>query len=918
MAKKTPSPQEDPILNEPGSDPETETSDTIAEESPEEIVEETVSANVKFDHITKSDDGGNKRRLTGMYKDWYLDYASYVILERAVPHLEDGLKPVQRRILHSMRQLDDGRYNKVANIIGDTMKYHPHGDASIGDALVQLGQKELLVDTQGNWGNLFTEDDAAAPRYIEARLSKFALEVVYNPKTTEWMSSYDGRNLEPVTLPIKFPLLLAQGVEGIAVGLTSKVLPHNFNELIEASIAYLKGQEFNIYPDFPTGGMVDVSKYNDGLRGGAVKVRASISKLDKRTLVINDLPFGKTSNSLIESIIKANDKGKIKVKKIDNNTAAKVEIVLHLHNDVSPDKTIDALYAFTDCEISISPNACVIFEDKPHFIGVSEILRRNTDRTLTLLNKELLIRMEELHKDWYLTSLEKIFFEKEIYEELKKTAADFDAQLVNIQKAFKPYETLLRREVSLQDVERLCEKPVRKISRFDIKKADEHIAAVEEEMKQVQYHLDHLVDYAIAYFENIQKKYGKGRERLTQIMSFENITAAQVAVANAKLYMNAKEGFVGMDLKRDDEAEFVCECSDIDDIIVFLNTGDYKVIKVADKMFVGKNIVHAGVFKRNDERTVYNVLYHDGKAGAYYMKRFSVTGVIRDKEYNLTKGTPGSEVLWFSANPNGEAEILKVYFKPRARLRNLVSELDFKTLEIKGRQAQGNIFTRNMVHKVLLKEKGVSTLGGQKVWFDADIQRLNYDERGDFLGEFFPNDRILALFKNGNYFTTNTDLSNRYEGEVLSVNKYDKDIVYTAIYFDAEQKYYYLKRFTLEPSAGIQSFIDEDNADSYLVELSTELYPQVEITFGGKHAKRENEKIDAEEFIGVKSYRAKGKRLTTFEVSKACFIEPLQKQEILPELNEEVSEKEAEDLSEINISDKTIGGNEAVQMDLGF
>lgn len=910
MAKKTPSSEEEQVLNETGLDSEMD--------APAELVEETVTTNVKFDRIIKPDESGSKRRLTGMFKDWYLDYASYVILERAVPHLEDGLKPVQRRILHSMRQLDDGRYNKVANIIGDTMKYHPHGDASIGDALVQLGQKELLVDTQGNWGNLFTEDEAAAPRYIEARLSKFALDVVYNPKTTEWMSSYDGRNLEPVTLPIKFPLLLAQGVEGIAVGLTSKVLPHNFNELITASIAYLKGEKFDLYPDFPTGGMVDVSKYNDGIRGGAVKVRASISKLDKRTLVINDLPFGRTSNSIIESIIKANDKGKIKVKKIDNNTAAKVEIVLHLHNDVSPDKTIDALYAFTDCELSISPNACVIFEDKPHFIGVSEILRRNTDRTLTLLNQELLIRMEELHKDWYLTSLEKIFFEKEIYEELKKTASDFDAQLLNIQAAFHPYEKLLRRQVSLEDVERLCEKPVRKISRFDIKKADEHIAAVEEEMKQVQYNLDHLVEYAISYFENIQKKYGKGRDRMTQITSFENITAAQVAVANAKLYINAKEGFMGMDLKRDDEAEFVCECSDIDDIIVFLRTGDYKVIKVSDKTFVGKNIVHAGVFKRNDERTVYNVLYHDGKAGAYYMKRFSVTGVIRDKEYNLTKGTPGSEILWFSANPNGEAEILKVYFKPRARLRNLVTELDFKDLEIKGRQAQGNIFTRNMVHKVLLKEKGVSTLGGQKIWFDADIQRLNFDDRGTFLGEFFPNDRILALFKNGNYFTTNTDLSNRYEGEILSLTKYDKDIIYTALYFDAEQKYYYLKRFMLEPSAGIQSFIDEDNPNSYLIELSTEVYPQVEIIFGGKHAKREIEKIDAEEFIGIKSFRAKGKRLTTFEVSKVHFIEPLQKQEILPELNEEVSENEAEDLTEINIADKTIGGNEAVQMDLGF
>ncbi|MDR0419557.1 MAG: DNA gyrase/topoisomerase IV subunit A, partial [Prevotellaceae bacterium] len=718
------------------------------ENEQDEVVEQSGSKDERFSKLTDIDDT-KKYRLSGMYKDWFLDYASYVILERAVPHLNDGLKPVQRRILHSMKRMDDGRFNKVANVIGHTMQFHPHGDASIGDALVQLGQKELLVETQGNWGNIFTGDGAAAPRYIEARLSRFALDIAFNPKTTEWMASYDGRNQEPVTLPMKFPLLLAQGVEGIAVGLASKILPHNFNELIDASIAYLRGKKFELYPDFPTGGMADVSRYNDGLRGGAVKVRAKIVKRDSKTLAITDIPYGKNTTSVIDSILKANDKNKIKIRKVDDNTAQDVEIIVHLHNDVSADKTIDALYAFTDCEISISPNSCVIVDQKPVFISVTDILKHNPENTKNLLQQELQIRMSELETDWHYSSLEKIFFEERIYKELEKDVTTWEVQLENIEKALKKFRKLLKRDITREDVVRLCDKPVRKISKFDIKAANEHIKNVEAEMDEVQNHLDHIVDYTIAFYKNIQKKYGKGKERKTQLGSFETIEATQVAVANAKLYVNKKEGFVGMDLRRDEMAEFVSECSDIDDVIVFLRSGKYIISRVPEKAFFGKDIIHVSIFKKNDTRTVYNAVYRDGRNGVIMYKRFSVTGVIRDKEYDLTKGEEGSEVLWFTANRNGEAEKLRVYLKPRPRLKNLILDLDFSQIDIKGRQAQGNIFTRYAIHKIQLKEKGVSTLGGEKLWFDPTVKRLNTEERGIYLGEFFEGDKLLAMTKSG-------------------------------------------------------------------------------------------------------------------------------------------------------------------------
>ncbi|MDR1225895.1 MAG: DNA gyrase/topoisomerase IV subunit A [Prevotellaceae bacterium] len=878
----------------------------------EEAVRSTNSKDhERFAKLTGVDDS-KKFRLTGMYKDWFLDYASYVILERAVPHLNDGLKPVQRRILHAMKRLDDGRFNKVANVIGHTMQFHPHGDASIGDALVQLGQKDLLVETQGNWGNIYTGDSAAAPRYIEARLSHFALDVVYNAKTTEWMASYDGRNQEPVTLPVKFPLLLAQGVEGIAVGLASKILPHNFNELIDAAIAHLKGKNFELYPDFPTGGTADASRYNDGLRGGAVKVRAKIAKRDSKTLAITDIPYGKTTTSLIETILKANDKGKIKIRKIDDNTAQDVEILVHLHNDVSADKTIDALYAFTDCEISISPNSCVIIDEKPVFMGVKDILRHNTERTKDLLQKELQIRMAELQADWHYSSLEKIFFEQRIYKELEKDSATWEAQLANIEKALTAYRKYLKRDIDPEDVVKLCEKPVRKISKFDIKAADEHIKNVEAEMQEVQNHLDNLVDYTIAYFKNIQKKYGKNRERKTQLGSFEAIEATQVAVANAKLYVNKKEGFVGTDLKRDEDAEFVSECSDIDDVIVFLRSGKYTISKVSEKAFFGKDIIHVGVFKKNDTRTVYNAAYRDGRNGPIMYKRFSVTGVIRDKEYDLTKGAEGSELLWFTVNRNGEAEKLRVYLKPRPRLKNLVLELDFSLIEIKGRQAQGNIFTRYAIHKIQLKEKGVSTLGGQKTWFYPASKRLNTEERGIFLGEFFDGDKLLAMTKSGMFYTTNFDLVNRYDEDLGYIKKFAPAQIFSAVYFDADQKLYYIKRFTLETSINPQSFIDEDNKDSKLVVLNADEYPQLEVTFGGKHAKRDKEYIDVEEFIGVKSFRAKGKRITNFEVKEIRFVEPLQKH-----VEEEVITEDPETADDIDLSIKG-GQGQAVQMDLGL
>jgi topoisomerase IV subunit A len=808
--------------------------------------------------------------LSGMYQSWFLDYASYVILERAVPHLDDGLKPVQRRILHSMKRMDDGRYNKVANIIGHTMQFHPHGDASIGDALVQIGQKDLLVDAQGNWGNLLTGDGAAAPRYIEARLSKFALEVLFNHKTTEWKLSYDGRNKEPVTLPAKFPLLLAQGGEGIAVGLASKILPHNFNELIDASIDYLEGKEFVLYPDFPTGGMVDVSKYNDGQRGGVIKVRAKIEKSEKKALVITEIPFGKTTSTLIESIIKANEKGKIKIRKIDDNTSANVEIVVHLIPGVSPDKTIDALYALTDCEYSISPNTCVIINDKPSFMGVGAILRHSTQNTVALLKKELEIRLGELQEEWHMSSLEKIFIEEKIYRDIEESET-WEAVIKAIDDGLTPFKKLLIREVTREDILSLTEIKIKRISKFDVKKADEHIKGIETEIEEVKNHLANLIPYAINYFKQIKKKYGKGKERKTEIRSFDTIEATKVVANNAKLYINYKEGFIGTGLKKD---EFICDCSDIDDVIAIRKDGVYLITKVADKVFVGNDILYAQVFLKNDERTIYNIVYQDGKDGPLLAKRCAISGLTRDKEYNLTRGTPGSKIVYFSANPNGEAEVIKVHHKPKARLKKLVFEFDFGQMSIKGKSSMGNILTKNAVHKIALKEKGLSTLGGRKIWFDDSVYRLNDDGRGLFLGEFSSDDKILVITKSGFFRNVGFDLSNHFEDNILIIEKFKPGKVYSAIYWDAEQQFYYVKRFLIEESEKLQCFINEDPA-SKLISLTEVEYPRFEIQFGGKHKDRENEIIEVAEFIGVKSYKAKGKRITSYMVDNINEIEPV-------------------------------------------
>jgi topoisomerase-4 subunit A len=812
--------------------------------------------------------------LSGMYKDWFLDYASYVILERAVPHLNDGLKPVQRRILHSMKRMDDGRFNNVANIIGHTMQFHPHGDASIGDALVQLGQKDLLVDTQGNWGNILTGDGAAAPRYIEARLSKFALEVVFNPKTTDWKLSYDGRNKEPVTLPVKFPLLLALGVEGIAVGLASKILPHNFNEIIDASIDYLLKKDFVLYPDFPTGGLIDVSKYNDGQRGGIVKVRAKIEKVDKKALIITEIPFGKTTSSLIESIIKANEKGKIKIKKIDDNTSANVEIVIHLLPGVSPDKTIDALYALTDCECSISPNTCVITGEKPSFMGVSDILRYSVDNTVKLLKTELEIRLKELQEEWHQSSLEKIFIEEKIYRDIEECET-WEAVIKAIDDGIKPFRKRLLREVTRDDIIQLTEIRIKRISKYDSKKADEHIKGIEAEIDEVKNHLGNITAYAINYFRQIKKKYGKGRERRTEIRSFDTILASKVVANNAKLYINYKEGFIGTGLKKD---EFVCDCSDIDDIIVIRKDGGYLITKVADKVFVGNDILYAQVFLKNDERTIYNIVYQDGRDGPLYVKRCAITGLTRDKEYNLTRGLPGSKIVYFSANPNGEAEVIKVHHKPRPRLKKLIFEFDFGQLGIKGKSSMGNILTRNPVHRIALKEKGLSTLGGRKIWFDDAVFRLNVDGRGTFLGEFGGDDKLLVITKNGYFRMAGFDLSNHFEDNILIIEKYNPGKVYSVIYWDAEQDFYYVKRFVLEESEKPQCFINE-HPESKLISITEVEYPRFEIHFGGKHKSRDNEIIEVAEFIGVKSYKAKGKRLTSFMVDNIREIEPVVKKE---------------------------------------
>ena len=823
----------------------------------------------KFDRLTQ--DEGGVRKLTGMYKNWFLDYASYVILERAVPHVEDGLKPVQRRILHAMKVVDDGRYNKVANIVGQTMQYHPHGDASIKDALVQLGQKDLLIDCQGNWGNILTGDEAAAGRYIEARLSKFASEVVFNKKTTEWMLSYDGRKEEPVTLPIKFPLLLAQGSDGIAVGLASKILPHNFLELINACIAHLEGREFQLYPDFPTGGMADVSRYNDGLRGGAVKVRAKISKIDKRTLAITEIPYTTTTESIKDSIIKANDKGKIKIRKVDDNTADKVEIIIQVSPDESSDKTIDALYAFTDCEVSIAPNACVIWEEKPHFLGVSEILRRSAEHTRWLLGRELEIRLGELNEAWHAASLERIFIENKLYQLIEGCKSREEAYAA-VDKGLEPFKKRLRREVTLSDVQRLTELKFIRISRYDSDKADNEIRQIEEDIKATQYDLDHLTEYAVAYYERIRDKYGKGKERRTELREFDNIEATKVAVTNAKLYVDRAEGFFGIGKSMKD-AEFVCDCSDIDDVIVFTKDGRYVITKVSDKAFFEKGIYYIGVFKRNDERTIYNVLYRDGKNGPIMMKRCAIKAITRDKEYDITKGTAKSEILYMSVNPNGEAEVLKVYFKPRPRLKKVIVDLDFSTLAIKGRQSQGNLFSRYGIHKIVLKERGTSTLGGQNVWFDEDVRRLNADGRGKLLGEFKGDDRIIVWTSKNQYYITGYDLGQHFPDETVRVSRYEPDRVYSVCYYDRSQQFYYMKRFTAEMSDKMQFFLDEDG-QADLVAVTERTGAKLEITYKGAHASRPADEVDVDEFVGVKSHRAKGKRLTTYEVATLRFIEP--------------------------------------------
>jgi topoisomerase-4 subunit A len=821
--------------------------------------------------------------LSGMYQDWFLDYASYVILERAVPHISDGLKPVQRRILYSMKRMDDGRFNKVANIIGHTMQFHPHGDASIGDALVQLGQKELLVESQGNWGNILTGDGAAAPRYIEARLSKFALEVTFNNKTTEWMSSYDGRNREPVTLPVKFPLLLAMGVEGIAVGLASKILPHNFNELVDASINHLQGKPFELYPDFPTAGMIDISKYNDGARGGVVKVRARIEKVDRKGLVITEIPFGRTTSSLIESIVKANDRGKIKIKKIDDNTSGGVEIVIQLQSGVSPDKTIDALYAFTDCELSISPNACVITdENKPAFIGVSDILRHSVSQTVKLLTKELEIRKAELEEEWHFSSLEKIFIEKRIYRDIEECET-WEAVITAIDKGLKPYKKLFKREITRDDIIRLTEIKIKRISKYDSSRADEHIRGLEDELEEVANHLANIIPYAINYYRQIKKKYGKGRDRRTEIRSFETIEASKVVAANAKLYVNRLEGFIGTGLKKD---EYVCDCSDIDDVIVIRKDGSYLITKVAEKQFVGKDVVHVQVFLRNDSRTIYNVAYQDGRDGPYYVKRCALTGLTRDKEYNLGKGTPGTRILYLSANPNGEAEVIRIYHKPKARLKKLTFEFDFGELAIKGRGSMGNILSRNAIHKITLKEKGLSTLGGRKLWFDDAVMRLNADGRGKFLGEFASEEMLLVVTRGGWFRTSGTDLSLHFEDDLLLLEKYRETKVFSAVYWDQEQEYYYVKRFAFEESDRLQCLIG-DSEGSRLISLTEVEYPRLEIKFGGKNEGRKQEIIEVAEFIGVKSFRAKGRRLSNYSVSDIRELEPVVRSEAAPPPPEE-------------------------------
>ena len=837
-------------------------------------------------------DAAAVHHLSGMYQNWFLDYASYVILERAVPNIEDGFKPVQRRIMHSMKRMDDGRYNKVANIVGHTMQFHPHGDASIGDALVQLGQKDLLVDTQGNWGNILTGDKAAAPRYIEARLSKFALDTVFNPKTTEWQLSYDGRNKEPISLPVKYPLLLAQGAEGIAVGLSSKILPHNFVEICDAAISYLHGQEFHLYPDFQTGGSIDVSKYNDGQRGGVLKVRAKIEKLDQKTLVIRELPYSKTVGTLIESITKAIEKGKIKAKRVDDLTSAQVEIQIHLMPGVSSDKTLDALYAFTDCEINISPNCCVIAGQKPQFLTISDVLIHNVERTKDLIRQELEIRKNELLEQLHFYSLEKIFIEERIYKDKKfEQAPTIDAVCEHIDERLTPFYPSLVREVTKDDILKLLEIKMQRILKFNKDKADELMARIKAEIEEIDRDLANLVEVTASWFQFLKDKYGKDHPRLTEIRNFDTIEATKVAEANQKLYINRTDGFIGTGLKKD---EFVCNCSDIDDIIIFYKDGKYKVIRVAEKVFVGKNVMHLAVFKKNDSRTIYNAVYRDGKKGWYFIKRFNVTSMTRDKEYDLTQGTPGSKVMYFTSNPNGEAEIIKITLDPNPKLKKIFIEKDFSDIIIKGRASKGNLLTKFQVHRISLKSHGHSTLGGRKVWYDPDVNRLNYDEHGQLLGEFFDEDQILVILNNGDFYLTNFDLNNHFEENILRIEKYDSNKVWTAVLWDADnQGYPYMKRFLMDASKKKQNWLS-DNPASKLILLTDVAYPLIKVTYGGADEFRGSEEIDAEQFIAVKGFKAKGKRITTWQIESIEELEPTR----FPEEPEKSEEPEDSDIEE--------------------
>ena len=854
----------------------------------EPIDESSAVPSEKYEKLLGED--SKKYKLSGMFKDWFLDYSSYVILQRAVPNIVDGLKPVQRRVLHAMYEHDTGAYSKVAGIVGEAMHFHPHGDASILGALVQLGQKGYAIDCQGNWGNILTGDPNAAGRYIEARLSKFAKEVIFDPKITEWMTSYDGRNQEPVELPVRFPLLLAQGTEGIAVGMASKILPHNFNELIDASIAYLQGKEFELLPDFPTGGYADCSKYMKGQRGGSVKVRAKIEKIDKNTLAIKEIPYGKTTHVLVDSILKAKDKGKIKIKKIEDMTTDTADLVIHLPNDVSPDKTIDALYAFTDCETNIAPNACVIKDNKPQFLSVDDILIYDTEHTRDLLKKQLEIKKNELEDSWHYTSLEKIFFENRVYKILEEDQKTWEAQIKDVFKKMCEFQGQLIRKITMDDILKLVEKPVRKISKFDTKVIDQKILDIEKELNVVKDNIEHITEYTIKFFQNIKNKYGKDFPRRTEITDFETITATKVVSNNAKLYANLETGFVGIGLKKD-EGEYLCDCSDMSEIIVIGKDGKYLITKVSDKAFFATNLLYVGIFNRGDSRTIYNVIYRDGKSTVYYAKRFAITSVTRDKEYDITQGKPGSNIVWFSVNYNGEAETVKIYFRARPKLKKLNMEYDFSELGIKGKISRGNLVTKNAIQKISLRAKGISTIGGKSIWFDTDVQRLNEDGRGMLLGEFSGNDKIIAVFKNGTYYTTSYDLSNRYQGDLLLIEKYDENKVYAALYYDGEN--FYIKRFSFPPSDNSPASFIADNRGAYLADFSSDKHPQFMVTFTGRQEHREPEKFDAEEFIAKKGITAKGNRCHRYDILKVEFIEPLHK----PEDDEEEGAKPGEIIS---------------------